>query len=95
MPSTWLMRPALPREAFMLIVHLVLLAASKERMTGAKWHGTPPGARALAGVVTRAPVVELRGAEVVMAAEGGVGDGGQEVVAAKRWWRLGFGGSGG
>jgi hypothetical protein len=39
--------------------------------------------------------VELRGAEVVMAAEGGVGDGGQEVVAAKRWWRLGFGGSGG
>jgi hypothetical protein len=38
----------------------------------------PPGARAPVGVVTRAPVVELRGAEVVMAAEGGVG------AAAKR-----------
>jgi hypothetical protein len=34
-------------------------------------------------VVTRVPVVELRGAEVVMAAEGVVGGSGQE------WRRLG------
>jgi hypothetical protein len=36
-------------------------------------------------VVTRAPVVEVRGAEVVMAAEGGVVGGAQEVAASRVW----------
>jgi hypothetical protein len=49
---------------------LGVVVALKKRTTGATWRGAPLGARAPVGMVMRAPVVELRGAEVVLAAEG-------------------------